>query len=98
EAARCDEGWVFAEGDDQLRRFHFAQVVEAAYRQRLPLFAEGYYRTPEIHFDQKTGRGHPFHYFAYGAAVTEVEVERFTGDSHVLRVDILEDVGDSVSP
>jgi xanthine dehydrogenase molybdopterin binding subunit/xanthine dehydrogenase small subunit len=98
EAARFSDGWVFAEGDEQLRRFHFRQVVEAAYRQRLPLFAEGYYRTPHIHFDQKTGRGQPFHYFAYGAAVSEVEVDGFTGDSRVLRVDILEDVGDSVAP
>src|SRR5204862_1601632 len=31
----------------------FAEVVERAYRQRVPLFAQGYYRTPGIHFDQK---------------------------------------------
>ena len=46
----------------------------------------------------KTGRGTPFHYFAYGAAVSEVEVDGFTGDYRLLRTDILEDVGDSVSP
>ncbi|MBZ5626297.1 MAG: molybdopterin-dependent oxidoreductase, partial [Acidobacteriia bacterium] len=98
EAARFADGWVFAEGDEQMRRVHFAQVVEAAYRQRLALFAQGYYRTPGIHFDQKTGRGNPFHYFAYGAAVTEVEVDAFTGGHRVLRTDILQDVGDSISP
>jgi len=76
----------------------FGQVVEAAYRQRIPLFAEGYYRTPGIHFDQKSGHGEPFHYFAYGAAVTEVEVDGYTGDSRVLRTDILQDVGDSLAP
>jgi xanthine dehydrogenase large subunit len=76
----------------------FAEVVEAAYRQRIPLFAEGYYRTPGIHFDQKTGRGEPFQYFAYGAAVSEVEVDGFTGDHRVLRADILQDAGDSLSP
>ena len=46
---------------------------------RVPLFATGYYRTPDIHFDWKTGQGKPFHYFAYGAAVSEVEVDGFTG-------------------
>jgi len=76
----------------------FAQIVEAAYRQRIPLFAQGYYRTPGIHFDPKTGQGKPFHYFAYGAAVTEVEVDGFTGEHRVRRVDILEDVGESVAP
>ena len=76
----------------------YAQVCEAAYKQRIPLFAQGYYRTPEIHWDPKTGQGKPFHYYAYGAAVSEVEVDGFTGDYQLRRVDILEDVGDSVSP
>jgi len=79
------------------RRMMFAEVVERAYFQRVSLFAEGYYRTPGIHFDPKTGRGSPFHYFAYGAAVSEVEVDAFTGDTRVLRTDILQDAGDSIN-
>ena len=66
--------------------------------QRVPLFAHGFYRTPDIHFDRTTAFGNPFHYFTFGAAVSEVEVERFTGDYRVRRVDILQDVGDSISP
>jgi len=97
EAVRHGGGFVYSEGD-QVQRLAFAQVAEAAYRQRIPLFAQGYYRTPGIHFDQKNGQGQPFHYYAYGAAVTEVEVDGFTGDHRVLRVDILHDVGDSISP
>jgi xanthine dehydrogenase large subunit len=76
----------------------FAQVCQAAYVRRVPLFAHGYYRTPEIHFDPKTATGKPFHYFAYGAAVSEVEIDGFTGEHRVLRADLLEDVGDSLSP
>ena len=76
----------------------FEELCEAAYMQRVPLFAHGFYRTPDIHFDRQTGRGKPFHYFAFGAAVSEVEVERFTGDYRLRRVDILQDVGDSISP
>src|SRR5580658_3971818 len=76
----------------------FAEMVESAYRQRTPLFAQGYYRTPGISYDPKTGQGKPFHYFAYGAAVSEVELDGFTGDCRVRRVDILEDVGESLSP
>ncbi|HEU5256220.1 MAG TPA: xanthine dehydrogenase molybdopterin binding subunit [Vicinamibacterales bacterium] len=76
----------------------FDALCEAAYMQRVPLFAQGFYRTPDIHFDRQTGRGKPFHYFAFGAAVSEVEVDRFTGDYRVRRVDILQDVGESLSP
>jgi xanthine dehydrogenase large subunit len=76
----------------------FAKVVEAAYRERIPLFAQGYYRTPGLSYDPRTGQGTPFHYFAYGAAVSEVEVDGFTGEYRYLRTDLLEDVGDSVSP
>jgi xanthine dehydrogenase large subunit len=101
EAVRYGGGSVFSAvgiSEGSTARLAFAQVVEAAYRQRLPLFAQGYYRTPGIHFDPKTGQGHPFHYFAYGAGVTEVEVDGFTGEHRILRVDILHDVGDSISP
>jgi xanthine dehydrogenase large subunit len=77
------------------RELSFEELCEAAYMQRVPLFAHGFYRTPDIHFDRATGRGKPFHYFAFGAAVCEVEVDRFTGDYRVRRVDILQDVGES---
>ena len=80
------------------RSVPFAAVCDAAYHERLPLFAHGYYRTPGIHFDVQAGRGRPFHYYAYGTAVSEVEVDGFTGASRLLRTDILQDVGDSISP
>jgi xanthine dehydrogenase large subunit len=80
------------------RRVGFSAVCNAAYLQRTPLFTQGYYRTPGIHFDAGTGVGKPFHYFAYGAAVSEVEVDGFTGDYRLRRTDILHDVGDSISP
>jgi xanthine dehydrogenase large subunit len=75
----------------------FEEVVSAAYRQRISLSATGYYRTPQIHWDPKTGRGHPFYYFAYGAAVAEVEVDGYTGVHALRRVDLLHDVGDSLN-
>ena len=76
----------------------FADIVGAAYLERVSLSATGFYRTPDIHYDRASGTGKPFHYFAYGAAVSEVEVDGFTGQYRLLRVDILHDVGDSLSP
>ena len=43
-------------------------------------------------------RGKPFHYFAYGAAVSEVIVDTLTGEQRVLRADLLHDVGRSLNP
>ena len=79
-------------------RMTFAALCEAAYTRRVPLFADGFYRTPGLSFDPSTGRGNPFYYFAYGAAVSEVEVDGFTGTYRLLRTDILQDVGESLSP
>jgi xanthine dehydrogenase large subunit len=76
----------------------FADIVSQAYFARTALFATGYYKTPKIHFDRETGTGKPFHYFAYGAAVSEVEIDGFTGQYRLLRTDILHDVGESLSP
>ena len=98
-SVRFEDGRVFSAnsiGDDT--SIELVRVVDAAYRSRVALFAHGYYRTPEIHFDPKTATGKPFHYFAYGAAVSEVEVDGFTGEHRILRSDLLQDVGDSVSP
>jgi xanthine dehydrogenase large subunit len=97
EAVRFVGGRAFGL-NDVVQQVPFAKVVEAAYRQRIALFAQGYYRTPGIHFDQKTCVGRPFHYYAYGAAVAEAEVDGFTGEYRLLRADVLQDVGESVSP
>jgi xanthine dehydrogenase large subunit len=83
---------------DADRPLLFADLCEAAYRQRVPLFAQGFYRTPDIHWNPSTGQGKPFHYFAYGAAVSEIEVDGFTGSYRLLRTDILQDAGDAISP
>jgi xanthine dehydrogenase large subunit len=75
----------------------FSQVVRQAYLQRVSLSAVGYYSTPGIHWDRAAGRGCPFHYFACGAAISEVEVDAFTGMTRVLRADIIHDAGESIN-
>ncbi|HOZ64270.1 MAG TPA: xanthine dehydrogenase molybdopterin binding subunit [Burkholderiaceae bacterium] len=76
----------------------FNDVVKAAYANRIQLWSDGFYRTPKIHYDKTTLTGRPFYYFAYGAACTEVAIDTLTGESRVLQVDILHDVGRSINP
>ncbi|MEO7099767.1 MAG: xanthine dehydrogenase molybdopterin binding subunit [Luteolibacter sp.] len=76
----------------------FETLTTAAYTRRIQLSAAGFYATPDLEWDWAVGKGKPFHYFAFGAAVSEVEIDGFTGMHHVRRVDILHDVGDSLNP
>jgi xanthine dehydrogenase large subunit len=76
----------------------FDEVVKAAYANRIQLWSDGFYRTPKIHYDKTTLTGRPFFYFAYGAACSEVAIDTLTGESRVLKVDILHDVGTSLNP
>jgi xanthine dehydrogenase molybdopterin binding subunit/xanthine dehydrogenase small subunit len=90
------ETLVFAE--DKVGELSFGEVVDQAYLRQTSLSSTGYYRTPGLAYDKKQGKGIPFYYFAYGAAITEVEVDGLTGMKRVLRVDIVQDVGDSLNP
>ena len=76
----------------------FDEVVKAAYANRIQLWSDGFYRTPKIHYDKVTLTGRPFYYFAYGAACSEVAIDTLTGETRLLAVDILHDVGTPVNP
>ncbi|MDQ4051485.1 MAG: xanthine dehydrogenase molybdopterin binding subunit [Actinomycetota bacterium] len=84
----------FADGRD----LGWEELVRQAYFSRVQLWAAGFYRTEGIHWDSTAMQGHPFKYFAYGVAAAEVEVDGFTGAYRTRRVDIVHDVGDSLSP
>jgi xanthine dehydrogenase large subunit len=97
----CGAGAVrFAQGrvESPKAKRAWADVVAQAYANRIPLWSDGFYRTPGIHYDQDTLSGRPFFYFAYGAACTEVALDTLTGEHRVLAVDILHDVGRSLNP
>jgi xanthine dehydrogenase large subunit len=92
-----EENEAHVEGD-VTRSVPFSSVTSAGYVAQVSMAATGYYRTPDIHYDRSVGRGKPFHYFAYGGAVIETEVNGLTGEHRLRRVDILHDVGDSLVP
>ena len=89
----------FADAQVQVgeRQLTFAHLVQQAYRARVSLSSTGYYRTPRIRWDNSTMTGQPFFYFAFGAAVSEVAIDTLTGETRLLRVDILHDVGKSLN-
>ncbi|EAQ14673.1 xanthine dehydrogenase molybdenum binding subunit apoprotein [Maritimibacter alkaliphilus HTCC2654] len=76
----------------------FEEAAKMAHENRISLSATGFYATPDISWDRTIGKGHPFYYFAHGAAITEVVIDTLTGENKILRVDILHDVGQSLNP
>ncbi|MBL8701322.1 MAG: xanthine dehydrogenase molybdopterin binding subunit [Alphaproteobacteria bacterium] len=94
DAIRFEDGAIAGDGWS----LPFAQLVTQAYGARVQLWAAGFYATPKIHYDRATATGRPFFYFACGAAVCEAEIDVATGESRILRADLLHDVGRSINP
>ncbi|WP_323036753.1 xanthine dehydrogenase molybdopterin binding subunit [Pararhodobacter sp.] len=94
DAVRFAEGRVTVKDAD----YSFAEVATLAYTARVSLSSTGFYATPKLAWDRIKGDGRPFLYFAYGAAVSEVVLDTLTGESRILRTDILHDCGNSLNP
>ncbi|WP_299017700.1 xanthine dehydrogenase molybdopterin binding subunit [uncultured Photobacterium sp.] len=76
----------------------FVELIQLAYLHQISLSSTGFYRTPKIHYDEKTAQGHPFYYYAFGAACSEVIIDTLTGEYKLLRADLCHDVGSSLNP
>ena len=91
---RFADDTVFVNGHEE----PFPILIQKAYLARVQLWSDGFYATPGLHWDPKTMNGHPFSYYAYGAAVSEVVVDTLTGEWKLLRADALYDAGRSLNP
>jgi|TARA_B110000908_G_scaffold112155_1_gene131508 xanthine dehydrogenase large subunit len=91
---------TFADGHVHVgaKSYSFAEAAQLTYQARISLSATGFYKTPDIQWDRIKGKGRPFFYFAYGAAITEVAIDTLTGENRILRTDILHDAGASLNP
>lgn len=83
------DGGVFSIG--------FAELVREAYLNRVSVSEYAHYRIPGLGFDKLKGQGQAFLYFTQGVAASEVELDRWTGEVKVRRVDILMDLGRPVN-
>jgi xanthine dehydrogenase large subunit len=80
------------------RVLEFGELAKLCWLARVSLSATGFYKTPEVEWDQARMKGRPFFYFSYGAAVVEVAIDTLTGESRVLRADLVQDCGKSLNP
>ena len=92
-----ENGVVFDSRRPSLR-MTWREVIKAAYLRRVSTGERGFYATQGLDWNVETGSGNPFLYFTKGTAVSEVEIDRFTGMMRVLRSDLLMDIGESINP
>ncbi len=83
---------------DQPQGLTWQELVGAAYLRRISLSEHGYYATPDLYFDEKTGSGQPFAYHVYGSAVCQVTVDTLLGTYQIDAVKIVHDGGSSMNP
>ena len=80
------------------RSLSFSELAFSCWENRISLSSTGYYKTPKISWDQGKLRGHPYFYFTWGAAISEALLDINTGESRILRADIVQDCGTSLNP
>jgi len=83
---------------DRGRNLPWKDLIREAYHERVHLGDKGFYSTQGIDWDVDKGCGTPFLYFTQGCAISEVEIDRFTGMMRILRSDVLMDIGRSINP
>ena len=91
---------VFQDGMIHLgdRIVGLGELAKEAWLARVQLSATGYYATPKVAYDRDKAAGRPFYYFAYGAACCEAVIDTLTGETRILRADLLHDCGRSLNP
>jgi xanthine dehydrogenase large subunit len=92
-----ENGCVFDKRNPDTR-VEWQGLVKMAYLSRVSLGERGFYATKGLDWDADTGCGTPFLYFTQGVAVSEVEIDRFTGHMRIVRADLLMDIGKSINP
>ncbi|MCT4640843.1 MAG: xanthine dehydrogenase molybdopterin binding subunit [Bacteriovoracaceae bacterium] len=80
------------------KEISFKELVTMAYFNRVSLGDYAHFKTPGLGFDKGKGVGKAFNYFTQGAVASEVSVDTYTGESKVLRTDILMDLGRPINP
>ena len=77
--------------------YRWEQLIKDAYWDRTDLSCHSYYTTPGIYLDREINKGRPFAYYGYGTSVTEVLVDCVRGTYDIEAVDVVHDVGTSIS-
>lgn len=81
--------------EDEPTSLSFSELVKKSYLKRVSLTAQAHHSTPDIHFDTKTNKGHPFAYHVYGSAFIQVTLDCLRGIYKFDSVKVVHDFGET---
>ncbi len=76
----------------------WGNLIAAAYMSRVNLSEHAHYAPPQVNFDPKIEKGHPFAYHVYGTAITIVTVDCLRGIYTFDAVKVVHDFGTTMNP
>lgn len=79
-------------------KVEWKEVVLKSYFARRQLMAHGFYTPPNIHYDGVTGKGRPFHYYAFGTCHIETTVDCLRGTYTINAIRLVHDLGRGIVP
>lgn len=86
------DGLVSAKNNPQ-RQISFKDLCLSAYKNGICLAAVGWYKSPEVNWDEHTGQGSAYFTYVYGCQVAEVTVDMGTGKVFIDKITAVHDPG-----
>jgi CO/xanthine dehydrogenase Mo-binding subunit/CO/xanthine dehydrogenase FAD-binding subunit len=71
----------------------FEKAVEMSFKAGVNLSAYGWFKAPDVSWDEETGQGNAYFTYVYACQVAEIKADNLTGKIEVLKVTAVHDVG-----
>jgi len=87
-----ENGEVFAKESPQ-NKMTFKELCAEAYNTGTSMSVVGWYKGPDVGWDEETGQGDAYFTYVYGCQVAEVKVNQVTGEVFVEKITAVHDPG-----
>nr|MBC8526349.1 molybdopterin-dependent oxidoreductase [Candidatus Cloacimonadota bacterium] len=75
------------------KKISFSDACMLAYQKGINLAAYGWFKAPDVSWDEKKGQGPAYFTYVYGCQIAEVEVDISTGKVFVENITAIHDIG-----